>query len=260
MAAAAGAWLARVLDRPVPAVIIVVTLLGATAYGVSHFPRSIVVFMLFQASILLLYFARMPRWLKGFLTAGIVLGSWWSYEVLGWGGYWGWDPVENASLVPWLTSVALVHGMLLQKARGRFRKLNYFLAAVSYVLVLYATFLTRSGVLADFSVHSFVDLGITGWLVGVLVIFLLLGLGALLLRWREIPAQPGDEPFLSRTVFSVMAIAALDFLRRDCLAQRTLVATVMSNFGLDETLSAQQGRVLRTWVGGREVFSGGESA
>jgi cytochrome c-type biogenesis protein CcmF len=143
------------------------------------------------------------------LGAGIFLGGYWAYVTLGWGGYWGWDPVENASLVPWLTSVALVHGMLLQKARGRFRKLNFALASLSYVLVVYATFLTRSGVLADFSVHSFVDLGITGWLVGILAAALLIGLGALLWRWREIPSQPGDEPFLSRTAFSIMAIATL---------------------------------------------------
>lgn len=143
------------------------------------------------------------------LGAGISLGGYWAYVTLGWGGYWGWDPVENASLVPWLTSVALVHGMLLQKARGRFRKLNFALAFLSYVLVLYATFLTRSGVLANFSVHSFVDLGITGWLVGILGVALVIGLGALLWRWREIPSRPGDEPFLSRTVFSIMAIAAL---------------------------------------------------
>ena len=143
------------------------------------------------------------------LGAGLFLGGYWAYVTLGWGGYWGWDPVENASLVPWLTSVALVHGMVLQKARGRFRKLNFTLASLSYVLVVYATFLTRSGVLADFSVHSFVDLGITGWLVGIVVAALLVGLGALAWRWRAIPAQPGDEPFISRTVFSVMAIAAL---------------------------------------------------
>ncbi len=143
------------------------------------------------------------------LGAGIFLGGYWAYVTLGWGGYWAWDPVENASLVPWLTSVAMVHGMLLQKARGRFRKLNFALASLSYVLVVYATFLTRSGVLADFSVHSFVDLGITGWLVGILAVGLLIGVGALVWRWREIPSQPGDEPFMSRTVFSIMAIAAL---------------------------------------------------
>jgi len=155
--------------------------------------------------------AAMPWALVTVVTLGcaILLGGYWAYVTLGWGGYWGWDPVENSSLVPWIASVALVHGMLLQRARGRFRRLNFSLAILAYVLVVYATFLTRSGVLADFSVHSFVDLGITGWLVANLAGALLIGFGALAWRWREIPTQPGDEPFLSRTVFFVLAITAL---------------------------------------------------
>jgi cytochrome c-type biogenesis protein CcmF len=155
--------------------------------------------------------ASLPWALVTVVTLGcaILLGGYWAYVTLGWGGYWGWDPVENSSLVPWLASAALVHGMLLQRARGRFRKLNFSLAMLAYMLVVYATFLTRSGVLADFSVHSFVDLGITGWLVGNLVVFFLIGVGALAWRWREVPAQAGDEPLLSRTVFFVLAIATL---------------------------------------------------
>jgi cytochrome c-type biogenesis protein CcmF len=155
--------------------------------------------------------ASMPWALLTVVTLGcaILLGGYWAYVTLGWGGYWGWDPVENASLVPWIASAALVHGMILQRARGRFRKLNFSLAILAYVLVVYGTFLTRSGVLADFSVHSFVDLGITGWLVANLAGALLIGFGALAWRWREIPTQPGDEPFLSRTVFFVLAISAL---------------------------------------------------
>lgn len=173
----------------------------------------------FAFAIAALWERRYDEWVKASLpwalltvvTLGcaILLGGYWAYITLGWGGYWGWDPVENSSLVPWLASAALVHGMLLQKARGRFRKLNFSLAILSYVLVTYATFLTRSGVLADFSVHSFVDLGITGWLVANLTVFLLLGAAFLIWRWREIPAEAGDEPFLSRTVFFVLAIAAL---------------------------------------------------
>ncbi len=155
--------------------------------------------------------ASLPWALVTVVTLGcaILLGGYWAYVTLGWGGYWGWDPVENASLVPWLASAALVHGMILPRARGRFRKLNFSLAVLAYVLVVYGTFLTRSGVLADFSVHSFVDLGITGWLVGNLAGAMLLGFGVLLWRWREIPSEPGDEPFFSRTVFFVVAIAAL---------------------------------------------------
>ncbi len=140
------------------------------------------------------------------LGAAIMMGGYWSYETLGWGGYWGWDPVENASLVPWLISVALVHGMVLQKMSGRFRRLNLVLAAGAFVLVVYATFLTRSGVLSNFSVHSFVDLGITSWLVVNIAVFVLLSVAFLVWRWREIPTEVGSEPFLSRTVFSVLAV------------------------------------------------------
>ena len=105
------------------------------------------------------------------------MGGYWAYKTLGWGGYWGWDPVENTSLVPWLATVALVHGMFLQKARAKHRKINIILAILAFCCILYGTFLTRSGVLADFSVHSFIDLGITGWLVGIIAVFLVGGLG-----------------------------------------------------------------------------------
>jgi cytochrome c-type biogenesis protein CcmF len=150
----------------------------------------------------------MPWVLLSLVTLGtaIMLGGYWAYETLGWGGYWGWDPVENASLVPWLATAALTHGMLLQRGRNRFRRLNLVLAVAAYLLVVYATFLTRSGVLGDFSVHSFVDLGITGWLVFNMVFFLVASIALLAWRWREIPAEVGDEPFVSRTIFFVVGI------------------------------------------------------
>ena len=170
----------------------------------------------FAFALAALWMRRYDEWTKvslpwvllslGTLGLAIMLGGYWAYETLGWGGYWGWDPVENASLVPWLATAALTHGMLLQRSRNRFRRLNLFLAISSFLLVVYATFLTRSGVLADFSVHSFVDLGITGWLVFDMAFFMLLGFGLLALRWREIPSEPGDEPFFSRTVFFVVGI------------------------------------------------------
>jgi cytochrome c-type biogenesis protein CcmF len=140
------------------------------------------------------------------LGTAIMLGGYWAYETLGWGGYWGWDPVENASLVPWLATAALTHGMLLQRGRKRFRRLNLVLAMFAYLLVVYATFLTRSGVLGDFSVHSFVDLGITGWLVFNMGFFLVASLGLLAFRWSAIPTEVGDEPFISRTIFFVVGI------------------------------------------------------
>ena len=104
-----------------------------------------------------------PWALGGFLVLGtaILMGGYWAYKTLGWGGYWGWDPVENASLIPWLIGVVLIHGLYLERSRGRYRRLNLVLACALFLSVLYGTFLTRSGVLADFSVHSFVDLGLS---------------------------------------------------------------------------------------------------
>jgi cytochrome c-type biogenesis protein CcmF len=93
------------------------------------------------------------------LGLGIFLGGYWAYETLGWGGYWAWDPVENSSLIPWLTNLALIHGLLLERARATLRKTNILMALLGFILVLYGTFLTRSGVLQEFSVHSFVAPG-----------------------------------------------------------------------------------------------------
>ena len=129
------------------------------------------------------------------LGAGIIIGAYWSYKVLGWGGYWGWDPVENASLLPWLAGAALMHGMILQHSLGKLRKTNFILAAFSFLLIIYCTFLTRSGILADFSVHSFTDLGITGWLVFFIFFFLSITLWFFITRAREIPLSKKDAEF-----------------------------------------------------------------
>lgn len=129
------------------------------------------------------------------LGAGIIIGGYWSYKVLGWGGYWGWDPVENASLLPWLAGTALMHGMILQQSRRKLRKTNFVLAAFSFLLVIYCTFLTRSGILADFSVHSFQDLGITGWLVLFMFVFITIALWFFVTRVREIPVSDKGAAF-----------------------------------------------------------------
>jgi cytochrome c-type biogenesis protein CcmF len=153
----------------------------------------------------------LPWVLVTFVSLGtaILMGGYWAYVTLGWGGYWAWDPVENTSLVPWLATTALLHGMWVQRKKGRYRRLNFSLAILAYVCILYGTFLTRSGVLADFSVHSFVDLGITGWLVAILVTFLVGGTAMIVWRWREIPAEEISEPFLSKGVFLLLGISSL---------------------------------------------------
>lgn len=90
-----------------------------------------------------------------FISAGIFSGAYWAYTVLGWGGFWGWDPVENSSLIPWLFSIALIHGIYIQKRSNQFRLFNLLIAIILFELILLSTFLTRSGLLSDFSVHTF---------------------------------------------------------------------------------------------------------
>jgi cytochrome c-type biogenesis protein CcmF len=152
-----------------------------------------------------------PFALGGFLILGtaILMGGYWAYKTLGWGGFWGWDPVENASLIPWIFGTVMIHGLHMERSRGRYRRANYVFATLTYMSVLYGTFLTRSGVLADFSVHSFVDLGISGWLIALMTTFALLSVGLLATRLREVPTQPNEDPFLSRGMFMVLASITL---------------------------------------------------
>lgn len=138
------------------------------------------------------------------LAAGNILGGFWAYKTLGWGGYWGWDPVENSSLVPWAISLALIHGMILERRAGTLRKSNLLLAGLVFLLVVYGTFLTRSGVLADFSVHSFTDLGINIYLIGFMVVFAVSIAVVFLWRRPSVPVEPMDYNFYSRS-FSLFA-------------------------------------------------------
>jgi cytochrome c-type biogenesis protein CcmF len=116
----------------------------------------------------------------GFLTAGIVLGAWWSYEVLGWGGYFAWDPVENASLLPWLTATAFIHSLMVQERRGMLRVWNLSLLVATFSLTILGTFLTRSGVVA--SVHAFSQSSLGPALLGFLALVAVTGIA--LITWR----------------------------------------------------------------------------
>jgi cytochrome c-type biogenesis protein CcmF len=104
----------------------------------------------------------------GFLTCGIFLGMHWAYKVLGWGGYWGWDPVENASLMPWLTGTAFLHSVMMQEKRGMLKVWNMWLIFATFGLSIFGTFLTRSGVIS--SVHAFAESSIGNWFVTFLII------------------------------------------------------------------------------------------
>jgi cytochrome c-type biogenesis protein CcmF len=111
-----------------------------------------------------------------FQSAGILLGAHWAYAVLGWGGYWGWDPVENASLLPWLTGTAFLHSVMMQEKRGMMKVWNVWLVFCTFLLCILGTFLTRSGVVS--SVHAFAQSNIGPWFVGFLIAVMLVCLGA----------------------------------------------------------------------------------
>ncbi len=143
------------------------------------------------------------------LGAGIFIGGFWAYKVLGWGGYWGWDPVENSSLIPWLTALALLHGLILFRRTPKLLKTNIALAVISYLLVVYGTFLTRSGVLADFSVHSFADLGINAYLVVYMIGVTIVSLVTLAIRTHGVRTEPISREINSREFGLVFGLLLL---------------------------------------------------
>ena len=149
----------------------------------------------------------------GFLTFGIVLGAWWSYEVLGWGGYWAWDAVENASLLPWLTGTAFIHSVIVQERRGMLRVWNLSLLCATFSLTILGTFLTRSGVVE--SVHAFTEGAVGPWL---LVFFGLVAAASIgLIAWRgDALRSPGaiDNPVSREASFLVnnLLFGALAFV------------------------------------------------
>jgi cytochrome c-type biogenesis protein CcmF len=143
------------------------------------------------------------------LGAGLMLGGYWAYGVLGWGGWWGWDPVENSSLIPWIVAVILVHTMLIQMLTGKLVRTNFVLAVLAYLLVIYSTFLTRSGILANASVHSFVNPGSLAYTL--LLIWLLVtaicGFGMIVLRRKELNTKTVSNAWFTRE--SLLSIATI---------------------------------------------------
>ncbi len=131
-----------------------------------------------------------------FLSLGLILGGRWAYDVLGWGGYWGWDPVENAALMPWLTGTAFLHSVMIQEKRGMLKKWNMVLIILTYLLVIFGTFLTRSGVLS--SVHSFAQSAIGPTFFVFIVVMTLVSLGLLFRSWDALASEHQLEGLFSR--------------------------------------------------------------
>lgn len=132
------------------------------------------------------------------LGLGILMGGYWAYETLNFGGYWNWDPVENAVYVPWLVLVASIHTMITYKNSETALKASMILVVSVFILILYSTFLTRSGILGDASVHSFTDLGLSGQLFVYMMFFLLAAVALLVIRWKEIPTSEKEVSVYSR--------------------------------------------------------------
>ena len=131
-----------------------------------------------------------------FLSIGLVLGMRWAYDVLGWGGYWGWDPVEIAALMPWLTGTAFLHSVVIQEKRGMFKRWNMVLVMLTYSLVIFGTFLTRSGVLS--SVHSFAQSAIGPLFFAFIGVTFLASLALLTSRWADLKSENEVASFFSR--------------------------------------------------------------
>ena len=131
-----------------------------------------------------------------FLSLGLVLGGRWAYDVLGWGGYWAWDPVEIAAFMPWLTGTAFLHSVMIQEKRGLFKRWNMVLIILTYSLVIFGTFLTRSGVLS--SVHAFSQSAVGPVFMTFIGITFMISLGLLLWRWNELHAEGEMYSVLSR--------------------------------------------------------------
>jgi cytochrome c-type biogenesis protein CcmF len=131
-----------------------------------------------------------------FLTVGILLGMWWAYVELGWGGYWMWDPVENASLLPWLTGTAFLHSIMIQEKRGMLRKWNVTLVVGTFLLSIFGTFITRSGIIA--SVHSFAQSNIGAWFATFLVLVFAASVWLVSIRLKDLESKAELEAMISR--------------------------------------------------------------
>jgi cytochrome c-type biogenesis protein CcmF len=153
------------------------------------------------------------------LGLGILMGGYWAYETLNFGGYWNWDPVENAVYVPWLILVASIHTMITYKNSETALKTSIILVTATFILILYSTFLTRSGVLGESSVHSFTDLGLSGQLLIYLFFFLGIAILLMIIRWRKIPSSAKEIEFYSREFWIFTGILVLSLMGLQVIAE-----------------------------------------
>jgi cytochrome c-type biogenesis protein CcmF len=153
------------------------------------------------------------------LGVGILMGAYWAYETLNFGSYWNWDPVENSSIVPWLILVAAVHTMIIARKNATALKTSFILTIATFILVLYSTFMTRSGVLGNASVHSFTDLGLSGQLLIYLLSFTIVSIALLIYRWKSLPSDEEEVSTYSQEFWIFIGATLL------CLSAFQIIAT-----------------------------------
>jgi cytochrome c-type biogenesis protein CcmF len=173
------------------------------------------------------------------LGLGILMGGYWAYETLNFGGYWNWDPVENAVYVPWLVLVASIHTMITYKNSETALKASIVLVIAVFALILYSTFLTRSGILGDASVHSFTDLGLSGQLLIYLCVFTLGAIGLSMIRWKEIPSSEKEAAVYSREFWIFIGATTLCLMGFQVLLPTSIPVwnKFVSLFGVTSTMA-----------------------
>jgi cytochrome c-type biogenesis protein CcmF len=184
------------------------------------------------------WLADVRRWLIFswvFLTAGIVLGAWWAYVELGWGGYWAWDPVENASLLPWLTATALMHSIMAQQHRGMLKLWNASLIGLTFLLCILGTYLTRSGVVS--SVHAFAPSLIGTFFLAFLTLSTATTAGLIIWRRRALRSEVAMDGLLSREGAFLLANLLLLLITLTILVGT--VFPILSGLFTDEPITVQ---------------------
>ncbi len=169
------------------------------------------------------------------LGTGILMGGAWAYEALSFAGYWAWDPVENTSLVPWLVMVAGIHTNLVARTTGYSIRSTYGFYLMSFILILYSTYLTRSGILGDTSAHAFTEMGLGFQLVIFIAAFSALSLALWVKRYREVPDVKGEESAVSREFWMFIGSLVL-FFSALLITGATSLPVVNKLFGTDYTL------------------------
>ena len=167
------------------------------------------------------------------LGMGIIMGAYWAYVTLNFGGYWNWDPVENAVYVPWLILVASIHTMITYKKSATALKTSIVLVIMTFILVLYATFLVRSGVLGDASVHSFTDLGLSGQLLIYMLFFLVIAVVLCVRAWKHIPTSEKEASVYSREFWVFIGATTLALMAFQVILPTSIPAwnAVVESFG-----------------------------